>query len=363
MLVCADETFEIYGRSTIVYMVERRMKVLFSSGIGDRIARPVIWIAWERHRRTIEIAKFLGVHLVIFLSNVSRPLKYFKLALLSVRTIYHNCPNVVIVQNPSLVLTALVCIGKNILRYALIVDTHNAGLCYEEYSLPCLYKYVMKWLQRSADITIVTNTHLAERVLRNGGTAYVLPDRIPEWPSLRKIKLEGKSTIVCIANFGDDEPYRNIFECIELLQNDDIVIYITGNYRKALKSGSLPQSGNVIFTDYLDEEDYWNIIYSADLIMDLTTRPDCLVCGAYEAISVGTPMILSDTNTIRDYFNKGAIYTKHDPQSIAQSIMTGVQNIDRLRKEVVELKYDLKSTWESQVTGLISFLRACGGVP
>lgn len=334
----------------------------FSHGSRNGCISPAMWITWEKHRRTTEIAKCLNVYVVTILSSVSKPLKYIKLILLSSKAIYINRPCVVIVQNPSLVLTALACIGKIILHYTLIVDTHNAGLCYEEYPAPYLFQSAMKWLQRSANITIVTNTSLAERVMENRGQAYVLPDRIPEWHSLSKIKLKGKNTVVCISTFGKDEPYWNIFECVKYLP-DDTVLYVTGNYRKALNSGYLPKARNLVFTGYLEEKDFQNLLYSADLILDLTTRPDCLVCGAYEAISAGTPLILSDTNVLREYFNKGAVYTKHEPQSIAESIMTGVQNIDRLREEIVELKVELKSTWESQVAGLISILRASGGGP
>jgi hypothetical protein len=44
-------------------------------------------------------------------------------------------------------------------------------------------------LQREADLTIVTNKALADLVTKNGGKPYILPDRIPKYPEVERIKL------------------------------------------------------------------------------------------------------------------------------------------------------------------------------
>ena len=59
------------------------------------------------------------------------------------------------------------------------------------------------------------------------------------------------------------------------------------------------------------KDEYVSMLYSVDATIDLTNRENCLVCGAYESVAAGKPMILSKTQALMEYFNKGAVYVEH----------------------------------------------------
>jgi hypothetical protein len=46
---------------------------------------------------------------------------------------------------------------------------------------------------------------------------------------------------------------------------------------------------------------------SVDATIVLSERENCLLCGAYETVASEKPMILSNKEALRNYFDKGAI--------------------------------------------------------
>ena len=81
---------------------------------------------------------------------------------------------------------------------------------------------------------------------------------------------------------------------------------------------------------------------------DLTRTDDCLVCGAYEAVAAGTPLIVSDTAALRSYCCKGTIYTKNTPSEIRQAIVIALAQVERLREEMIVLRNELNERWQAQ---------------
>ena len=59
---------------------------------------------------------------------------------------------------------------------------------------------------------------------------------------------------------------------------------------------------------------------SVDATIDLTTRENCLVCGAYESLAAGKPMILSKTRALMNYFSQAAVYVEHTAEDLERGI-------------------------------------------
>ena len=57
-----------------------------------------------------------------------------------------------------------------------------------------------------------------------------------------------------------------------------------------------------------------------DATIDLTTRENCLVCGAYQSIAAGKPMVLSKTRALQTFFPAGAVYTDNSAADIRRCI-------------------------------------------
>ena len=304
-----------------------------------------IWISWELQRRNKGISSALSWPLYEIRSNKIRIIRYASSIIKSIFIIWKEKPKFLVTQNPSIILSSLANIIKPLFKFVHIMDAHNRGL-YPKEGKSKILMTISKWLQRGADITIVTNDELKKTVNRNGGNAFVLPDKIPVVPKTNTIELQGKIKLACISSFGEDEPYQDIVDSGNLIENDTY-IYMTGKYEGKVLKNEMPPNLNLL--GYINDKDYWSLLCSVDGIIDLTTRENCLVCGAYEGIAVGKPLILSNTKTIMEYFNRGCIYVSNSKESIAQGIGNFIKEKELLKKEIAQLKNDLEEEWAKQL--------------
>jgi glycosyltransferase involved in cell wall biosynthesis len=307
-----------------------------------------IWITWEKQRRNLGISSALSWPLCEIIVNKPRLMRYLYSIYLTLKNIQSDKPDVIAVQNPSIVLAMLGVILKYLFKYTLIIDAHNSGILPAEGKSNTLM-FISRWLQRNADITIVTNPELQMVVESNGGKAYVLPDSLPDVPSIASLELEGRVNIVFICTYNVDEPYREVIEAARLLP-DDVLIYITGKYQGKVEPLLMPK--NVKILGYVSEETFWAMLTSADIIMDLTLREGCLVCGAYEGVALLKPLILSDTRVLRSYFNDGCVYVKPDVSSIASGILEAIDCIDNLHFGISKLKGEIEVEWKAKIRDL-----------
>jgi len=308
-----------------------------------------IWITWEKQRRNKGISHALNWRLYeIAYDNKSKAYRYFISIIKTVSIILKENAQIVVAQNPSKILTFVVILLKKIFSYKAVIDAHNKGIFPLE-GKSKLLMYFSNYFQRNADLTIVTNNTLKSIVESHNGKAYILPDKIPSIPEIAPIPLHGRVNIVFICTFAEDEPYLEVIEAANKLP-EDIFIYVTGNFSGKIDDESVPN--NVMMLGFVPDFEYWSILYSADIIMDLTTREGCLVCGAYEGVALIKPLILSDTKTIKSYFNKGCIYVEPTVISIVQGIKKAIKMRDKLSSEIEILKWSLNNDWEKRLNQL-----------
>jgi glycosyltransferase involved in cell wall biosynthesis len=321
---------------------------------GDaRLQTPAIWITWEHQRRNEGIASALGIPFHEFDFTCGRIKRYALSLVKTWRALRSRRPAVVFVQNPSVVLTLTAIFYGWLTNAKVVVDAHNVALVSlatrARSPLSLLYRGIVRW----ADLTIVTNDALAESVNSGGGRAFVLPDRIPEFPAApRPAHLRGRHRVLFICTFAADEPYLQVIEAARRLE-PDTVVYITGNpkHRRAELEAMAPQ--NVIFTGFVPEEEYIALLHAVDVVMDLTTRADCLVCGAYEGLAAERPLILSDNVATRAYFDTGVRYTDNSVDDLAQAVRDVFHSTDTQRLAVRDMKSRLIGDWTDRVRFLI----------
>lgn len=305
-----------------------------------------IWITWENQRRNSGIAEALGWPLVQVEVEGKRLWRYGVSAGRTFSVIARARPEVIVVQNPSLALALFALALRRLFRFFLVVDAHNAGI-YPHDEKYRILMWLSRMLQRHADLTIVTNQRLVDIVMNNGGRAFVLPDKVPEVPPDIPVReYPSSATIVFITSFSSDEPFERVFEAAGMLPSD-VLIYCTGKYQGRVDPSSAP--ANVKFLGFVGEEEFWSHLVSCDCIMDLTFRENCLVCGAYEAVAVGKPLILSDTEALKQYFSAGCVYVKPTAGSIAQGIRTALQQRESLRNDMIRLRQILDGKWKNML--------------
>ena len=233
-------------------------------------------------------------------------------------------PGLLFVQNPSLALTTLTILCRPVFGYRLVVDAHNEGV--RPYDRPYAFvRWLTRRLLKSADVTIVTNDALAEDVRAAGGRPVTLPDSLPVVPDSASTHPRTGDTpdVAVIATFRRDEPID------------------AERYRRA--PGAMPP--NVRLTGFLDDSEYWRLLAQAKVVCDLTLKPDCLVCGAYEALALGRPMVLSDNPATRDLFGSAAILTGNSPEEIAAALRRAIEERERLESNASELKESFRTRW------------------
>jgi glycosyltransferase involved in cell wall biosynthesis len=199
---------------------------------------------------------------------------------------------VLVVQSPSLVLALFALLIRPFFSMRVVIDAHNESVTPFLHSSP-----LMRWLTRlqlrAANLVIVTNAELVERVREVGGTAVVLTDAIPEPPQAAAIDNAGTAfRVVIISSFAADEPIEALLRAAA--RCGDVQFYMTGNPARLSPALRAQVPPNLTLTGFLKESRYWGMLQSCDAVLDLTLMPDCLVCGAYEAIALGKPLILSN---------------------------------------------------------------------
>ena len=320
-----------------------------------------IWITWERQRRSIELSKELKCDYFELAQSSSEisflPLRYLYLSAKTLNILLTRRPNVIFAQNPSIILASFLCFLRTLFKYKLIIDRHsnfklnnlrNKKLKWR------LFHFFSKYSVKNCEFTIVTNAHLKNLIDLWGGKGHVLQDKLPQIREPKLIFLPYKKNIAFISSFSEDEPLMEVIEAANLI-NPNWGIYITGSKQSYMKKNkdlfqNLPS--NINLTGFIPETDYYDLIYSADLLIVMTTQEYTLTCGAYEGISLGKAIILSDTKTIKEYFCSGVLYSKPDAQSIAQKIIEGIKKSKELQAQVAILKEQLEIDWMKRFKSL-----------
>ena len=307
-----------------------------------------IWLSWHYHRRSDYLAREFGCAYYHFGTSCGNRLcRYLKGIFNTLKIIMKKDPDIVFIQNPSIILAVIAVFIKPFFKYILINDLHTPFI---ELPAPMksLFWKVQHFAIRHSDLTLVTNEGFRRQLKE--GRVMILPDALPEFDIKRNMELAGERNVVYICSFSQDEPYENVIRAAEFLDRE-IHLYITGNYKRAgiAKEGT---PSNIHLTGFIPDEEYFRLISSVDMVMVLTEQEGCLVCGAYEGISFLKPLILSDTKSLRSYFSKGSIYIDHDPESIAEGIIKGIGKRTKLKEEIRSLKKDLKKDWQYRFRGI-----------
>ena len=305
-----------------------------------------LWIAWSFHRRTQGLCEAFELPLYIVQSRFTGPLRWIELALKTLRLLVKARPGTLFVQNPSLALTTLVLTCRPVFGYFLVVDAHNEGV--RPFDRP--YGFV-RWLTRrilrSANLTIVTNDALAKDVSDAGGRSITLPDRLPVIPDTGPDTPPRYTTpdVAVVATFRKDEPIDAIMTAASNMP--DVRFAMSGpaaQYRGA--HDSIP--ANVELTGFLPEPEYWRLLDESAVVCDLTLKPDCLVCGAYEALAAEKPMVLSDNPATRDIFAPAAVLTGSKPAEIESAIRRALSDRERLEAGAQALKESFRQRWQKE---------------
>ncbi len=313
-----------------------------------------IWISWSFQRRSHELSGAFSAEYYNFGERFEGRLRrYLSCIPKTLKLIRDRRPETLFVQNPSLILASLAVLCKGQYRYTLVIDLHTPYIKLNRL-LDSLFWKLQRFCVTRSDLTLVTNANM-KRIFP-GGEIMILPDKLPGFGDPGVKELDGDHTIVFVCTFSEDEPYEEVRNAARMIDNR-IHIYVTGLYRKA---GWSPERmpANLHLTGFLTEEAYSMLLNSADAVMTLTTQPDCLVCGAYESVSLNKPMILSNQEALRNYFSRGAVYVDNTAESIAEGIAAAVADNEHLGHEIATLREMLEKDWREKFEAITARLES-----
>lgn len=319
-----------------------------------------IWITWETQRRSLELARALHCDLYVF--DFKGVLRYPKCIYYTLRVLLSSRTKLVIVQNPSMVLAAIACAFKILFGRKVVVDRHTTFRLNKERK-PNLDWFIFDMLQKftlkNADLTIVTNDYLASIVKQMNGNPFVLPDKLPDLIRTKTINLGKGFNLFMISSFGIDEPIFEAIEAARRFKDGSLKLYISGNANKFSCSIKDNAPANVVFTGYLNDEDFINHIYAADAVMALTTADYCMLCGCYEAIAAQKPLITSSKSVLREYF-AGNVFIDNSIEGILLGLTEIRASYDNYLHNAITIKNVISETWINRFNTLQLRLKELG---
>ena len=315
------------------------------------IRQSAVWITWFGHRRTASLCEAWRIPLeVIDVSEIDGWRRRLRQSMLTVRRLLSAKEDLVFVQNPSLGLTVIACVLRKFRQFRLIVDGYNEGVQPFNRS-GRLIEMLTRWLLRTADVTIVTNEQLARLVAAAGGTPLVLPDALPRLDQPAPVRLPARrATNTClvfvIATFAPDEPIDAIIEAARAMENAADFVF-SGDPSRADPELFENMPANVALAGFLPEECFLGYMQAAVCVIDLSLKPDCLVCGAYEALSIGRPAVLTDCPAARDLFVEGMEFVDNSAHGIERAVRKIAANPENYAAAVRRCARAYRATWRN----------------
>ena len=273
-------------------------------------------------RRSATIAERTGADLLLlgrsgFRRPWSAPFAYPALAWRTIRALLGRRPSWIIVVAPPVVAPLLVLPIAWMLRARTAIDLHSGALLDRRWrwAVPLL-----TWLARRSSAAVVTLPSLATQLEAHGVPTLVIPDPLPDLAvpgpggSEREPASAGpaEAEVVAICGWGDDEPLDAL---VDAARGASWRLALTGRPRRTL---AMPD--NVRSTGFLDADAFAATVGGAAAVVVLTTRDETLLSGAWEAIALERPLVLSGTPALRATFGDGPVYVDADASSIAAGI-------------------------------------------
>ena len=316
-------------------------------------APPGLFVSWAPFsRRTETLAQRFDLDLRFVTTPWPKrplmvPVKYPWQTAETVRLLLGDHHRELWVMDPPSPLVAIVGAVARRRRLTLVVDMHTVAFYAREWGL--LRPLELPSL-RAAAAVIVTNESLAARVRSWGARAFVLPDPLPEPPpGLGEPGAGGEVTVV--ATYSKDEPLQLLPEVARLLP--DVRFAVTGDPHGDLSAWP----ANLRPTGFLDDDDYWRQLQGSSAVVVLTTRPDTLLSGGYEAMVLGRPLVTSDHQVLREYFGDAAQYAETTVSSLASATVDALDRAEVSEARLKALRGTRAAEWQRAAARLEALVR------
>ncbi len=299
-------------------------------------------VTWCRFQpRTQALAAALGAkpfHIFGALHGRGRallPLRYLVDAVCTWRLMNGQRPATVVAASPPVFLSLLAWLWGTLHRRQLVVDCHTGTFHSRRWhwALP-----MQRAILRRARAVLV-HSEADERLVAGWrAPVMLLPDDLPQSSDAVADARGARPRILIAGRLDVDEPVASVMAAAALLP--EVELRFTGDSAHlpaALRAGMPP---NVILTGFLAYPAFLREMASADVVGVFTTNPHVMSRAAFEAIGLGRPLVLSDSEGLRHRFARAALFSSHDPEVLAATLRQALYEQQSLSE---------KSRWLSNV--------------
>ncbi|HEY0756465.1 MAG TPA: glycosyltransferase [Ktedonobacteraceae bacterium] len=316
--------------------------------VSDKKTLFIVWYGFSRRAETLasEVNGRVVFQYETGLTGGWRtPWRYLMQAWKTWKLLQREQPDLVMVQSPPIIAPLAVVLwcklwsrskttGK---RVPYILDCHP-GTFHDPSWRWALF--ILRFLARGAVVTLLCNEGGQAVVERWKVRNIFLPDGLPSFdPAATDIVgTEGKQRVAAICTFASVEPMLETFEAARLLPA--VTFYVTGDIKRASASLLAQKPDNVVLTGFLRGKTYVGLLKNVDGIAILTKQSHDLSCGAYEALALAQPAVISDWPGSRRCFKRGFVYVDNTPQAIAEGVQKMLDEQDYLIEEAREMRIE-----------------------
>lgn len=321
------------------------------STANDQKATNRLVVAWTSEGgRSVLLANAIGASALFIpgaegASVLSRYLAASRRTLAKIR---HARPKVIVVQNPPIVAVLICAIGAFMYGSSLIIDSHTGAFVDPKWRR---FSWLHRILAKCSAGLIVHNT-TQKQLAKDWATDTFQVGYVPLASHLKRLTPAKSETnwILIPASGAADEPLETVR--LATLRMPKLRFVITGSKKRIESCFNGPVPHNVEMTGYLSSSEYLDLIRSAPKVLALTTRPATLLSGAFEALALKIPLIVSDTDELRNYFGKSAVYVGDS----ADEIINGIKQAEISQTELANALSNVHTREEKIFTGFLKFL-------
>lgn len=271
--------------------------------------------------RSRRIASKLNIPLIFYRDRFP----YVFSSILTIIKILRAKPKSVILQLTQGPILFLFIILKKLIKFKLIGDVHSGFLIYLNLKGKIL-NFAFSKLIDNLDLIIVHNKKILKIISKKNKT-FLLYD--PLINDVEELKIRKNKTFVFVPIMKKpDEPIRELIKASEELKSDFVFIS-TGK-----------KIENIKYLGYLSYENYLKVLKTCDIVLALTKREFTLLSIIFEAISLGKPIIASETLTIKDFLKENALYTNHE--NLAEKIKKMKMKKEIYKERITKIRNEIE---------------------
>jgi hypothetical protein len=310
-----------------------------------------VFIVWARYNRRSELlAHHLGatIHYISYGERrklMQVPWRYAMQARRTWRVLSDEKPEIILVQNPPIFAVLVVALYALLHRVQYVIDSHTAAFVGTKWHWSMGFH---RRLSRRALTTIVHNES-QERLIQTWGCPYFMLAFTPgDYPAGVTYPLSKDFNIAVICSYDSDEPFGLIFEAAKSLEG--VSFYLTGDAQGIDQRLLARKAENIHLAGYLPYDRYIGLLRGVDTVMDLVNNDHTLLMGGFEAVSLGIPLIVSDSPLLRNYFSSGTVYVSNTVDGICDGVRQMQDNHLQMKNDIMILQKQLHIEWIHKFT-------------